>query len=202
MRYLFIHLIIITSLLIPAPAIGTSLFDADGCDLITCDIAHDIGDLVTILISESTSASNQASTETDKKLSTDGELTVTGFLQWIADLPPTISPIEDITFTPKEQFEGEGKVSTSGKFITRITATIVDILPNGNLVIEGSREISIAEDTAELTIRGVIQPRDLSIDNTIVSSQMAEMEILYEGEGIIADRQQDGILSRIFNFFF
>ncbi len=202
MRYLIFSMIIVLGLLVPLPSSATSLFDEDGCDLITCDRAAQIGDLVTILISETTSATNRASTETDKSLNTDGQISVKGFLQWIADLPETIAPIEDLTFTPKETFQGDGRVSTAGTFTTQVTATVVDILPNGNLVIEGLRSITIAKDSAELTIRGVIRPDDVTIDNTILSSQIADMEVLYQGEGIIADRQHDGILSRIFNFFF
>lgn len=202
MRYLLILFLLLFGILFPIPVQADSLFDVDGCDLFTAIIANEIGDLVTIIISESTKASNRASTETEKSLNTDGKISVKGFLQWVTNLPETISPIEDINFTPSEEFQGEGRVSTQGTFSTRLTATVVDILPNGNLVIEGTREISIAEDSATLGLKGVIQPTDLTADNTILSSQMAEMEIIYESEGIIADRQHDGILSRIFNFFF
>jgi flagellar L-ring protein precursor FlgH len=202
MRYVFLMMLLAAGLLLSTPLTATSLFDEEGCDLITCDKASRIGDLVTILIIESTAASNKATTETEKTLNTDGEVSVTGFLQWIADLPPKIAPIEDFQFTPSEEFSGEGRVSTTGAFTTRITATVVEVLPNGNLLIEGTRDITIAEDTASLTIRGVVQPGDVTVDNTILSSQIAELEIIYEGEGIVADRQHDGILSRIFNFFF
>lgn len=202
MRYLFILFLLLFGILFPIPVQGDSLFDVDGCDLFTAVIANEIGDLVTIIISESTQASNRASTETEKSLNTDGEISVKGFLQWVTNLPETISPVEDINFTPSEEFQGEGRVSTQGTFSTRLTATVVDILPNGNLVIEGTREISIAEDSATLGLKGVIQPTDLTADNTVQSNQIAEMEIIYESEGIIADRQHDGILSRIFNFFF
>ena len=181
---------------------ATSLFDPNHCHLFTADRASKIGDLVTILISESTKASNTASTDTEKQLNTDGQISVSGFLEWVAGLPPVIQPIKDLTFTPSEEFSGKGKVSTTGTFASRITATVVDILPNGNLVIEGVREITIAKDTATLKIRGVIRPQDISVDNTIQSNLIAEMTISYTGDGIVAERQHDGILSRIFNFFF
>ncbi len=202
MRYLILPIFLISMILPGTPAWGTSLFDEEGCELFTCHKASNIGDLVTIIISESTQATNRATTETDKSLNTDGELTVTGFLQWVAGLPEKISPIEDLTFTPSESFSGEGRVQTQGVFTARITATVIDALPNGNLVLEGTRDIKIAEDTASLTIRGVCNARDITLDNTILSSKISDMEILYEGEGIIAERQRDGILSRIFNFFF
>ncbi len=202
MRHFFILFTLLFGILFTLPVQADSLFDVDGCDLFTADIANEIGDLVTIIISESTSASNRASTETDKSLNTDGEISVKGFLQFLTNLPETISPLEDVTFTPSEEFQGEGRVTTQGNFSTRLTATVVDILPNGNLIIEGTREISIAEDSATLGLKGVIQPTDLTVDNTVQSNQIAEMEIIYESEGIIADRQHDGILSRIFNFFF
>lgn len=202
-RFLFpLLLLLIGGLFLSAPAPATSLFDEDGCDLFTCDKASKIGDLVTIVIMESTQASSRATTETEKQLDTDGEVSVTGFLQWIADLPPVIAPIEDLEFTPSEEFSGEGRVTTTGAFTSQITATVIEVLPNGNLLIEGIRDISIAEDTATLTIRGVIDPDDVTLDNTVLSNEIAELEIIYEAEGIIADRQHDGILSRIFNFFF
>jgi flagellar L-ring protein FlgH len=202
MRHILLITILIAGLLIAPPSSATSLFDEDGCDLFTADTATEIGDLVTIIISETTSASNRASTETQKSLNTDGELSVTGFLQWIAGFPETIAPVEDLTFTPSEDFGGEGRVTTQGTFTTRFTATVIDILPNGNLLIEGTRTIDIAEDTANLVLRGVIQTSDLTVDNTIQSNLVAELEITYNNEGIIGDRQHDGILSRIFNFFF
>jgi flagellar L-ring protein FlgH len=202
MRNILLIGIFLLGIMMPGPAGSTSLFDEDGCDLFTCDIASDIGDLVTIVISESTQATSRSSTQTDKSLNTDGELSVEGFLQWITDLPPTISPIEDLTFTPQEQFSGDGRVTTSGAFTTRVTATVIDRLPNGNLVIRGVREITIAEDTATLSIEGVIQPQDLTSDSTIFSYQISELSLDYQGTGIIADRQHDGILSRLFNFFF
>jgi len=201
-RILILTTAVMLGLILTIPVGADSLFDEDGCDLFTITTASELGDLVTIVISESTQASSRATTETEKSLNTDGELTVEGFLQWIADLPEAISPIEDLTFTPSEEFEGEGRVSATGAFTTQVTATVVDVLPNGNLVIEGTRDITIAEDTANLTIRGVIDPNDITSENTVLSSKVAEMEILYEGTGIIADRQHDGILSRIFNFFF
>jgi flagellar L-ring protein precursor FlgH len=117
-------------------------------------------------------------------------------------MPDVIAPIEDLTFTPSEDFQGDGKVTARGQFSTRITAVVTDILPNGNLLIEAARDITIAEDTATLGVRGVIQPQDISADNTVMSYQISEMELIYEGEGIINDRQHDGILSKIFNFFF
>lgn len=201
-KILLTTIILIVGLALPALAHATSLFDEDGCDLFTADRAAEIGDLVTIIISESTSASNRAATETQKSLNTDGELSVDGFLQWIAGFPDTIAPIEDLTFTPSENFGGEGRVTSQGTFTTRFTATVIDILPNGNLVIEGVRSIDISEDSATLTLKGVVQESDITVDNTVLSNQVAELEIIYESEGIIADRQHDGILSRIFNFFF
>jgi len=200
MRIFAITLVLV--LMMGGSASATSLFDEDGCNLFTADLATEIGDLVTVLVTESVSASNRATTETEKGLTTDGQLSVEGFLQWVADLPPTITPIEDLTFTPTEEFSGEGRVQTSGTFTARITAVVTDMLPNGNLVVEGVRTITIAEDTAVLTIRGIVDPNDITLDNTVASSQVADLEIQYEGEGIIAERQHDGILSRIFNFFF
>jgi flagellar L-ring protein precursor FlgH len=202
MRTFILTITLFAGLALTVPAYATSLFDEQGCDLFTTNRASQLGDLVTIVISESTSAGNRAATETSKKLNTDGQLSVSGFLEWIAGLPDVIQPIKDLTFTPSEEFSGEGRVSTTGSFTTLVTATVVDKLPNGNLVIEGTREITLAKDTATLVIRGVVRPEDITIDNTIQSNQVAEMNISYTGDGIIAERQHDGILSRIFNFFF
>jgi flagellar L-ring protein FlgH len=199
---LFILTVLMFAGMMVTPLMATSLFTEDGCDLFTVERATKIGDLVTIVIAESTSASNKSTTSTKKSLNTDGELSVSGFLEWIAGFPDVIQPVKDLTFTPKEDFAGQGTVNSNGAFSTRITATVVDKLPNGNFVIEGVRHITIAKDTADLTIRGVIRPQDITVDNTIPSTLVADMDILYQGKGIIADRQHDGVLSKIFNFFF
>jgi flagellar L-ring protein precursor FlgH len=202
MRTYLLVLTVLIGFMVGSPIWATSLFTEDGCDLFTADRANEIGDLVTIVVSETTSATDRAATQTSKKLNTDGQISVSGFLEWIAGLPDVIQPIKDLTFTPTESFAGAGTVTASGTFTTRVTGTVVDILPNGNLVVEVSRDIKVAESTGTLGLRGVIRPQDITVDNTIASTLMADMEIIYQGEGIIADRQRDGILSRIFNFFF
>jgi flagellar L-ring protein FlgH len=202
MRFTFLTVAMIAGLALAFPVYATSLFDPNGCDLFTADRASEIGDIVTIIITESTSATDSASTQTQKKLNTDGQISVSGFLEWIAGFPDVIQPIKDLTFTPTETFNGQGTVNANGTFTTRVSGTVSDILPNGNLVVEVNRDIKVEESTGTLGVRGVIRPQDITRDNTILSTQIADMEIIYQGEGIIAERQHDGILSRIFNFFF
>jgi flagellar L-ring protein FlgH len=202
MRNVILVIILMVGMAIPTSTGATSLFDKDGCNLFGADKAARIGDIVTIVISESTSANNKATTQTQKKLNTDGEISVQGFLEWIAGFPDTIQPIKNLNFTPNETFNGQGSVQSNGTFSTKIAATVTEVLPNGNLVIEGVRHITIGKDNQDLTIRGVVRPIDISVDNTIPSNMIADMDILYMGKGIIAERQHDGILSKVFNFFF
>ncbi len=179
-----------------------SLFDPAGVNLFTDLKAQTIGDILFILVNERTTTSSEASTDGSKAIGLQGGAKVTGFFEDLLGFPAVIEPLESMNINPSEDFKASGNTSAKGSFTTTITATVVDILPNGNFVIEGKRAITINDDTEQMVLRGTIRPVDISAANTVSSQQMADIEISYTGRGQLAERQKAGLFTQLFNFLF
>jgi flagellar L-ring protein precursor FlgH len=97
---------------------------------------------------------------------------------------------------------GSGSTTRTGTLVTTLSVVVKEILPNGNFRIEGSRLIGINKETQKVTFSGVVRPEDIATDNTIQSTQIANVEIRYDGKGVVADTAKSGILTRLFHFLF
>jgi len=93
-------------------------------------------------------------------------------------------------------FEGTGETERSGALNAFMTAMIVDVMPNGNMVIEGNREVRVNAENQMITLTGLVRPRDISADNVILSTYIADARISYSGTGVLNDRQKPGWLTR------
>ena len=160
--------------------------------------ARRIGDIVTIKIVETASATNQASTNTDRK--NDMSIGLTNFFGLENRYTPTSSffnPFSSLAGGYDSEFEGAGATKRSGALEAFITARIVRQLPNGNMIIEGNREVRVNNENQIITLTGMVRPRDISSDNIILSTYIADARISYSGSGIVNDRQKPGWLIRI-----
>ena len=152
------------------------------------------GDLVTILISESSAASFAASTNAEKKDDNTFSTNVLNTLFGLLNPAPTSAA--------NSKTGGTGSTSQNGSLRARLTASVTHVLPNGNLVIEGSRVLTINKETQTFKLSGVIRRDDIAPDNSVLSESIAQAEIRFEGKGQIADRQRKGILTRILDWIF
>ncbi|HQD39827.1 MAG: flagellar basal body L-ring protein FlgH [Firmicutes bacterium] len=153
--------------------------------------AKNVGDLVTIIIVESSKASQQASTNTGKE-SDVGVSPGGGLLRFI--------PIFGIGGQTRS--DSQGSTTRGGSITARVTAKVVEVLPNGNLVLEGSQQIVVNKEQQEIILRGVVRPQDITPENTILSSYLADAKIEYKGEGPIGGRRQEpGLLTNFFGLF-
>ena len=154
-----------------------------------------VGDIITIEIVEIASASNEASTDIKKDQS--GSLSLsqgTGFLDFI--------PVGGFTNSMKNDYSGEGKTSRKGNLKAKITARITQVLPNGNLLIEGSRIVDVNGEKQTTILTGIIRPQDITPKNTIYSYNIADAQISYKGRGTIDTAQRPGLLARLLNWIF
>jgi flagellar L-ring protein precursor FlgH len=158
------------------------------------------GDIVTIVISETASASKDAKTGTSRDSSmTSGIPSLLGlentgiFKNNFSDLAKIINA------SSSSKFSGSGSTSRQENLKATITARVVDVLPNGNLLIEGHRNIKVNEEDQIIVLEGTIRSRDIALDNTVNSIYIADARINYSGRGIISDRQSPGWLMNIFD---
>jgi len=160
--------------------------------------ARNVGDIVTIKIVETSSASNQASTDTDR--TTSMAVGLTGFFNLEDKFPSTskfFNPFAPVQSDYGSEFKGSGATVRSGALTAYISARIVQIMPNGNFIIEGNREVRVNNENQVITLTGIVRPRDITADNVIQSTYIADARISYSGSGIVNDQQRPGWLMRI-----
>lgn len=169
--------------------------------------ARRLNDLVTIKVVETITASGKASTSTTRDSSSAYE--VTDLFGMNKDLNiQNIPLIKEFyknggKFTPSlagksaSDFAGKGDTSREGKLIGTITAKVVEVMPNGTLVLESRKDTTINKEKQTLVLRGMIRPDDILSDNTILSSYVADAQIFYVGQGVIQEKQNPGWLTRI-----
>lgn len=160
--------------------------------------ARYVGDIVTIEIAEKTEAKKEASTSTGRESSMDAS--VTKFFGMPLDFNTRIM---GEPFSPEvkggyvNSFNGSGSTERKGEIVATISARVVEVLPNGNLVIEGKKETKVNNENQYIIISGVIRPEDISEKNTISSDKIADLRLELSGYGVINDKQRPGWLTRI-----
>jgi len=159
--------------------------------------ARAIGDIINILVQENNTASKQNSTKTSKSSSVDASLdtilfspSASGFLTKAGKLPA-------MKFGGSQSFDGGGQINNSEKITTRIAVRVTDVLPNGNMIIEGRRETLVSGERQEAVLRGVVRSEDVNANNTVFSYNVADASIRFLSKGTISDNQRKGWLHRV-----
>lgn len=185
----------------PNTKIPDSLWKTDSAfgSLFISQKALHVGDIVTIRIVESSSASNKANTTTERDSSIN--ISTPQFFGAEDEVPSSwlFNPLGNLQAGFGSDFEGDGETNRSGDLTAYITSKITEVLPNGNLKILGVREVTVNNEKQFIHISGIIRSRDISTDNIILSTYIADAKIKYSGKGIIDDRQKPGWLANLFN---
>jgi flagellar L-ring protein precursor FlgH len=157
-----------------------------------------VGDILTIKVVESSSATNQALTTTDRTSSLSAG--VTGFFNAEKRYPanqPFFNPFSKVSGAFESEFEGAGTTKRSGDLTAYITVRVMEVLPNGYLKVQGSREVTVNKEKQLITLIGVVRPRDISAENMVLSTFVSDAQIIYDGVGIVNDRQKPGWLTAL-----
>lgn len=173
------------------PASQGSLWPADDHVFFYADKkALRIGDIITVRIIESAQASNTADTDLSRSSSTNASLNTFFGKKKFLNL---FKLGEDLlTSTADNSHQGSGSTTRSGQLTATMTAVVRDVLPNGNLVIQGTREVLVNHEQQFITVTGIVRPQDVSRDNVILSTQLADANISIGGLGVVADKQRSG----------
>jgi flagellar L-ring protein precursor FlgH len=178
----------------PVPSYGGgSLWQNASSGLVEDMKARRVGDIVTVVITEQASASKEASTDTKRSSSAGASmnnllgLENKGIFNSM-DLSNLIKAGYDSTY------DGSGKTTRNENLQASITARIMEVLPNGNLMIEGRRNVKVNNEDQEIVLEGTVRPRDIGANNVVNSIHIADARISYTGKGVVSDRQRPGWL--------
>ena len=155
--------------------------------------AAKVGDIITVRISAKDNALMENEMEQNRDDNTDslGVSSLFGYEQYANKVfPGAVNTNDLVNITSNREISGDGKIDRKEDIDVTFAAIVTQVLPNGNLVIEGTQEIRVSYEVRQLTMRGIIRRADISSDNTIESSKIAELRVSYGGEGVISDVQQ------------
>lgn len=157
------------------------------------------GDIVTILVQENSTATKDNSTKTSKESSVDSALTAFLYSPAASGLLTKGGTMPALKFSGKSGFTGGGSINNSQKIVASVAVRVIDVLPNRNLVIEGTRESSFSGEQQTILLRGTIRPDDIMANNTIYSYNVADATIKILSKGTITDSQRKGWFHRIWD---
>lgn len=155
--------------------------------------AQKVGDIITVKVSAQDNALIESEVEQNRDDNKDsiGVGSLLGYEGNFKDyLPDAVVPSNLIDVTSNREISGDGKVDRKEKIEMTMAAIVTQVLPNGNLVIEGTQEIRVNYELRQMTVRGVIRRADIQSDNSIESSKIAELRVTYGGKGVVSDVQQ------------
>jgi flagellar L-ring protein precursor FlgH len=157
-----------------------------------------VGDIITVRIVESAQASNTADTDLSRSSSIKAGLSTFFGKKKFLDLFKLGDEL--INSSADNEHKGAGSTTRSGQLTATMTAVVREVLPNGNLVIQGTRELLVNHEQQFITLTGIARPQDIDRDNVVFSSQLADTNITIGGLGVVADKQRSGWGTWIFDF--
>ncbi|MBI1363587.1 MAG: flagellar basal body L-ring protein [Proteobacteria bacterium] len=185
--------IVPTSVMIPQPAERNpgSLWRPGAKEFFKDSRAANVGDILTIIISESATGAVDAKTQTNK---THNNMSgVTNLLNLTGKLAARGLPLGTgglVNTDSNRDFNGDAKTDRTDKLDARIAAVVTQVLPNGYLVVQGTREMMVNYEMQQMSIQGIVRPEDISSTNTIDSEKVAEARISYSGKGLVDEAQE------------
>lgn len=166
--------------------------DLNARGLYTDDVARQIGDVLTIIISEDSKVDNKSTRDlkktTDRSSGFNGEI---GFGTPNHNLLPRI-PGFTMDQQSSQQMNGQADFKDQRSIVDRITVVVQDVLPNGNLIVIGSRSREVVGDTQVIQVSGIVRPSDITFDNTVKSEQVADFRIVSTTKGISEPYRKPG----------
>jgi len=193
----------------PEPAVHTegSIFSENAVNLFADAKARKVGDIVTINIVENSRATKSANTSLGRQNSVQANTNALLGYENPTNVPFIGGIFSSLNYQPNigvdanytSSFSGSGSTNRTENMTARISARIIQVLPNGNLVLRGSQEILVNNERQYITVQGVVRPYDITPENTVLSTYIADARIDYTGQGDISRKQREGWLSRFFD---
>lgn len=175
-----------------APTSADQLYRGDSWASVASDNkARQVGDIVTVVINEMASATNRVGVRTKKGTDLSGGFAAGGAAGGID---------ESLSFGFDSKYNGLGETERSDRFVASMAALVSEVLPNGDLIIVGKQNLLVNGEKRNIEVRGQVRPVDITANNTVASSRLANAAINYDGKGFVTRSAKPGLINRIFNF--
>lgn len=183
----------------PAPPQPGSLYSPDRPTCLFADLrARNVGDIITVKVSETARASRKATTKANRDSSVEAGMdNLLGLMEGFAADNSGLTTSSLVKGEASTKFKGDGETLGESSMTASISMRVTQVLPNGNLMVSGSRRIKINNEDQVIVLSGVVRPADVSPDNVVLSSKVADARIEYYGRGVVADKQSPGWLMRV-----
>lgn len=174
-----------------------SLYAEGASGLFEDAVAGRVGDILVVRIDEKDVASHKAGTQLDKSDETSyGIPAAFGFVAALKAKYPDVDPAQVFATTSGQKFTGTGAVSRAGRMEATLPVRVREILPSGDLFVEGTKVVMVGHEEKHIYLSGIVRRIDIAEDNTVPSSRIADAEIEYTGRGDVSDTQRRGWLGR------
>jgi flagellar L-ring protein precursor FlgH len=193
-------LFLLAAALLPATARPQSLWRDDVSKPMFADKrATGIGDIVTIVVQENTTANKNNETKTERQSSLDAAITSFLYSPGASSLLTKKGALPAIQFNSDHKHDGSGSINNSESIVAYVAARVVDVLPNRNMVIEGRRETAFGGEHQTVVLRGVVRLDDVAANNTVYSYNVADASIHIISSGTVTDSTNKGWFNRIWD---
>jgi flagellar L-ring protein precursor FlgH len=201
MKIIFLlELVAALALLSPAPARSQSLWHDEVSQAMYSDKrASGVGDIITIIVSETSTASKNNETKTEKQSSLSAAITSFLYPSGASGLLTKKGQLPAMAYNSDVKHDGAGSINNSETVVAKIAVRIVEVLPNRNLIVEGRRETAFSGEHQTIVLRGTVRQDDVASDNTVFSYNVADATIQIIGKGTVSDTQRKGWFTRIWD---
>jgi flagellar L-ring protein precursor FlgH len=196
------RLILVTALLasLPAASLADSLWRDDISRPMFCDKrGMNIGDILTIVVQENSTANKNNATTTERQSSLSAAITSFLYRPGASGLLTKGGQLPALAYNSDHKHAGTGVINDSESIVAQVAVRIVDVLPNGNFVIEGKRQTSFSGEQQTIILRGVVRSDDVASNNTVLSYNVADATIQIIGKGTVTDSQNKGWFNRLWD---
>lgn len=161
--------------------------------------ASRVGDLITIVVQENTTANKDNTTSTSRKASMDAAIMTFLYSPAASGLLTKGGTLPALKYNAANTFDGGGSIKNSEQIVAHVTVRVTDVLPNGNMLVEGTRETSFSGEKQNIILRGLVRAEDVAANNTVFSYNVADAKIQIIGRGTVSDSQRKGWFTRIWD---
>lgn len=158
-----------------------------------------VGDILTVVVQETAASSTSQRKKSDRSSSVDASISQFLFPPAVSSFGTKGGVLPATKFAAKNDFSGGGDVSNSQSLTATTAVLVTDVLPNGNLVIQGVRLVTFSGETQYVVLHGVVRPDDITAGNSIFSSSIADARVEFVSQGTLTDAQKKGWLTKVYD---